>query len=107
MYVMMARHCKPPSLRILCLHACPPLPTLFALCCALQAGLLAYDVFWVFGSPDVVGDNVMLTVATSDLITGELQCQFWKLSTVPALHPSLVLLCRGLACTALDHPNVV
>ena len=33
-------------------------------------GLLAYDVFWVFASPAVVGDNVMLTVATSQLISG-------------------------------------
>ncbi|KAL6746720.1 signal peptide peptidase-like protein [Haematococcus lacustris] len=37
---------------------------------AMLAGLLLYDVFWVFASPSVVGDNVMLTVATSDLITG-------------------------------------
>ncbi|KAL6744843.1 peptidase A22B, signal peptide peptidase, partial [Haematococcus lacustris] len=36
----------------------------------MLAGLLLYDVFWVFASPSVVGDNVMLTVATSDLITG-------------------------------------
>ena len=31
----------------------------------LLLGLLAYDVFWVFGSPSVIGENVMLTVATS------------------------------------------
>ncbi len=37
----------------------------------LMVGLLLYDVFWVFGSPSVVGDNVMLTVATSDMIVGE------------------------------------
>jgi hypothetical protein len=37
----------------------------------LMVGLLLYDVFWVFGSPQVVGDNVMLTVATSDMIVGE------------------------------------
>eukprot|EP00798_Chlamydomonas_sp_ICE-L_P003614 gene3614-13699_t len=33
-------------------------------------GLLAYDVFWVFGSEHVFDDNVMLTVATSDMISG-------------------------------------
>ncbi len=33
-------------------------------------GLLLYDVFWVFGSPKVFTDNVMLTVATSDIIVG-------------------------------------
>ncbi|KAF5836765.1 signal peptide peptidase-like protein [Dunaliella salina] len=36
----------------------------------LLVGLLLYDVFWVFASPSVVGNNVMLTVATSDVITG-------------------------------------
>lgn len=39
-------------------------------------GLLAYDVFWVFGSPAVVGDNVMLAVATSDAITGPTRLLF-------------------------------
>ncbi|GAX72854.1 hypothetical protein CEUSTIGMA_g309.t1 [Chlamydomonas eustigma] len=39
-------------------------------------GLLLYDVFWVFGSPAVVGDNVMLTVATSEIITGPTRILF-------------------------------
>ena len=30
----------------------------------LLVGLLCYDVFWVFGSPSVVGSNVMMEVAT-------------------------------------------
>ncbi|WIA37495.1 hypothetical protein OEZ86_014409 [Tetradesmus obliquus] len=42
----------------------------------LLVGLLAYDVFWVFGSPAVVGDNVMLTVATSDMIVGPTRLLF-------------------------------
>ncbi|KAK9825046.1 hypothetical protein WJX74_003621 [Apatococcus lobatus] len=33
-------------------------------------GLLLYDVFWVFGSPKVIGENVMMTVATSDIRFG-------------------------------------
>lgn len=39
-------------------------------------GLLLYDVFWVFGSPSAIGDNVMLTVATSDLFTGPTRLLF-------------------------------
>ena len=42
----------------------------------LMGGLLAYDVFWVFGSPRVLGDNVMLAVATSDLIVGPTRLLF-------------------------------
>jgi len=42
----------------------------FRAAAALLAGLLAYDVFWVFGSPRVLGDNVMLAVATSDALVG-------------------------------------
>ena len=41
-------------------------------------GLLVYDVFWVFGSPKVIGQNVMLTVATSDIITGPTRILFPK-----------------------------
>lgn len=33
----------------------------------MQLGMLVYDVFWVFGSAPVVGDNVMVTVATSEV----------------------------------------
>ncbi|GIL46276.1 hypothetical protein Vafri_3295 [Volvox africanus] len=42
----------------------------------LLLGLLLYDVFWVFGSPKVVGDNVMLAVATSDMISGPTRILF-------------------------------
>jgi hypothetical protein len=37
----------------------------FRVAAVLLLGLLCYDVFWVFGSPSVIGENVMLTVATS------------------------------------------
>lgn len=33
-------------------------------------GLLLYDVFWVFASPTVVGENVMMTVATQNVPMG-------------------------------------
>ncbi|KAK9800209.1 hypothetical protein WJX73_009552 [Symbiochloris irregularis] len=42
----------------------------------LLLGLLFYDVFWVFGSPKVIGDNVMLTVATSNILTGPVRLLF-------------------------------
>lgn len=42
----------------------------------LLFGLLAYGVFWVFGSPSVVGENVMLQVATSDVVTGPIRLLF-------------------------------
>eukprot|EP00252_Welwitschia_mirabilis_P024280 TRINITY_DN7157_c0_g1_i2.p1 TRINITY_DN7157_c0_g1~~TRINITY_DN7157_c0_g1_i2.p1 ORF type:complete len:457 (+),score=48.27 TRINITY_DN7157_c0_g1_i2:78-1448(+) len=37
---------------------------------ALLFGLLLYDVFWVFGSSHVIGENVMITVATSSAFDG-------------------------------------
>lgn len=44
------------------------------------AGLLVYDVFWVFGSPAVVGDNVMLTVATSSAVAAPTRLLFPRVS---------------------------
>lgn len=38
--------------------------------------MLAYDVFWVFGSPKVIGENVMMTVATSDVFVGPTRILF-------------------------------
>lgn len=37
----------------------------FATAAAMLSGLLLYDVFWVFGSSHVFGDNVMVTVSDS------------------------------------------
>ncbi|KAK9808724.1 hypothetical protein WJX72_002527 [[Myrmecia] bisecta] len=48
----------------------------FKAAAVMLVGLLAYDVFWVFGSPAVVGDNVMLTVATSNILTGPTRLLF-------------------------------
>ena len=42
----------------------------FRVAAVLLCGLLAYDVFWVFGSPAAIGENVMLQVATSDALVG-------------------------------------
>ena len=42
----------------------------------MLVGLLLYDVFWVFGSPAAIGENVMLTVATSDVLTGPTRLLF-------------------------------
>ena len=39
----------------------------------LLVGLLIYDVFWVFSSPSVIGENVMLKVATSNSLEGPLK----------------------------------
>ena len=39
----------------------------------LLVGLLIYDVFWVFSSPSVIGENVMMKVATSNSLEGPLK----------------------------------
>lgn len=46
----------------------------------MLAGLLLYDVFWVFGSKSVIGDNVMLTVATSDIVSGPTRLLFPRIA---------------------------
>lgn len=52
----------------------------FVTAAAMLSGLLLYDVFWVFGSPHVFGDNVMVTVATSTAFEGPMKLIFpqWK-----------------------------
>lgn len=42
----------------------------FRVAAVLLVGMLLYDVYWVFGSPSTIGDNVMLQVATSDAFVG-------------------------------------
>ncbi|KAK3242001.1 hypothetical protein CYMTET_48281 [Cymbomonas tetramitiformis] len=42
----------------------------------LLGGLLLYDAFWVFGSSSMFGDNVMMTVATSDSFDGPFRLLF-------------------------------
>ncbi|CAK9265344.1 unnamed protein product [Sphagnum jensenii] len=48
----------------------------FATAAAMLCGLLLYDVFWVFGSSHVFGDNVMVTVATSSAFDGPMKLIF-------------------------------
>eukprot|EP00210_Caulerpa_lentillifera_P002304 g2212.t1 len=54
--------------------------TSFKSASVLLLGLLAYDVFWVFFSKGVVGENVMVAVATSSNIEGPLRLLMPKLS---------------------------
>lgn len=71
----------------------------------LLAGLLAYDVFWVFGSPDVVGENVMLTVATSPMITGPMRLLFPRaLGGVGEVRVALATRCREPMSTSHIPP---
>ncbi|DBA92291.1 hypothetical protein WJX79_003930 [Trebouxia sp. C0005] len=78
----------------------------------MLAGLLLYDVFWVFGSPSVIGDNVMLTVATSDIVSGPTRLLFPRIAggTGEASNFPFSLLGLGdiavpglLACLALRY----
>ncbi|PSC69300.1 signal peptide peptidase [Micractinium conductrix] len=48
----------------------------FRVAAVLLLGMLAYDVFWVFSSPSVIGENVMLQVATSEVVTGPIRLLF-------------------------------
>eukprot|EP00898_Chlorokybus_atmophyticus_P002500 jgi/Chlat1/3250/Chrsp22S00254 len=43
---------------------------------SIGSGLLLYDVFWVFGSPSVFGESVMVAVATSDAFEGPIKLIF-------------------------------
>lgn len=52
----------------------------FKAAAVMLVGLAMYDIFWVFGSPKVIGDNVMLAVATSDILTGPTRLLFPRFS---------------------------
>lgn len=52
----------------------------FRVAAVLLFGLLAYDVFWVFGSPMAIGENVMLQVATSDSLVGPTRLIFPRIA---------------------------
>eukprot|EP00897_Mesotaenium_endlicherianum_P006712 jgi/Mesen1/6069/ME000031S05346 len=58
----------------------------FGTAAAMLSGLLLYDVFWVFGSSHIVGDNVMLTVATSQAFDGPMKFIYpqWNLEAANA-----------------------
>eukprot|EP00850_Spirogloea_muscicola_P019074 SM000183S03968 [mRNA] locus=s183:79381:81688:- [translate_table: standard] len=58
----------------------------FPIAAAMLSGLLVYDVFWVFGSPHIFGESVMVTVATSASLDGPMKLVFphWSaLATKP------------------------
>lgn len=46
----------------------------------LLVGMLLYDVTWVFASPAAIGENVMLKVATSDVISGPTRLLFPRIA---------------------------
>ena len=52
-----------------------------------MSGLLAYDVFWVFGSKAAVGQNVMLAMATSEVLAGPVRLLFPH-AIAPGTHPA-------------------
>ncbi|CAI5481826.1 unnamed protein product [Closterium sp. Yama58-4] len=62
----------------------------FAVASAVLVGLLLYDVFWVFGSSPIFGDNVMVTVATADALVGPMKLVFPRW-TVDASSPYSIL----------------
>jgi minor histocompatibility antigen H13 len=80
----------------------------------MLGGLCAYDVFWVFGSPSAIGENVMMKVATSDIITGPMRLLYPRLpgGTGEATDFPFSLLGLGdiavpglLACLALRYDS--
>jgi len=81
---------------------------------ALLVGMALYDVFWVFGSTalptDVVGgDSVMVTVATSQALTGPIKLLFPRPGIIPGDFPWQILglgdiaIPGLLACLALRY----
>lgn len=54
----------------------------FKSCATALCGLLAYDAFWVFKSEDVIGKNVMLTVATNQSFNGPFKLLFPRFEDV-------------------------
>ena len=71
----------------------------------MLAGLLLYDVFWVFGSPAVFGDNVMLSVATSDIISGPTRLLFPKLPGGVGEASGFPFSLLGMRCS--QHPIAI
>jgi minor histocompatibility antigen H13 len=80
----------------------------------MLGGLCAYDIFWVFGSPSAIGENVMMKVATSDIITGPMRLLYPRLpgGTGEAADFPFSLLGLGdiavpglLACLALRYDS--
>ena len=54
----------------------------FKSCATALVGLLAYDAFWVFKSESVVGQNVMMSVATNQSFNGPFRLLFPRFEDV-------------------------
>jgi len=54
----------------------------FKSCATALCGLLAYDAFWVFKSEEVVGKNVMMSVATNQSFNGPFRLLFPRFEDV-------------------------
>lgn len=72
----------------------------FATAATMLSGLLLYDVFWVFGSSHVFGDNVMVTVATSPVFDGPMKLIFPQLNA-NAANPYSILGLGDIAAPGL------
>ncbi|XP_002990953.2 signal peptide peptidase 2 [Selaginella moellendorffii] len=72
----------------------------FSTAAVMLCGLLLYDVFWVFGSSQIFGDNVMVTVATSSAFDGPVKLVFpsWKAEVA---HPESILGLGDIAAPGL------
>jgi len=57
----------------------------------LLVGLLLYDIFWVFASESIFGENVMLSVATSEAFTGPTRLVFPVAADVESKYPFSIL----------------
>ncbi|BBN19800.1 minor histocompatibility antigen H13 [Marchantia polymorpha subsp. ruderalis] len=72
----------------------------FTTAAAMLSGLLLYDVFWVFGSSHVFGDNVMVTVATSSAFDGPMKLIFPRFGE-GAMNPYSILGLGDIAAPGL------
>ncbi|KAL3699260.1 hypothetical protein R1sor_017282 [Riccia sorocarpa] len=73
----------------------------FTTAAVMLSGLLLYDVFWVFGSSHVFGDNVMVTVATSSAFDGPMKLIFPRFGEGPTLNPYSILGLGDIAAPGL------
>ncbi|KAL2609513.1 hypothetical protein R1flu_028086 [Riccia fluitans] len=73
----------------------------FTTAAVMLSGLLLYDVFWVFGSSHVFGDNVMVTVATSSAFDGPMKLIFPRFGEGPSVNPYSILGLGDIAAPGL------
>ena len=67
-----------------------------AACLHLLLTAHLHAVFWVFGSSSVVGENVMMKMATSDVLSGPVRLLFPH-AIAPGTHPSFPFSLLGTA----------